>query len=85
MEKYLTVKDIIECTKGDLIIGDESIICKKFQRDTRRIKNNDVFFAIKGENFNGNKLWKEAFENGAKVVILTEFDKLNEDYSKNKK
>ena len=80
MKKNLTVKDIVECTDGELIIGDESIICKKFQRDTRLIKENDVFFAIKGENFNGNKLWKEAFDNGASVVILSEFDKQKEDY-----
>ena len=80
MEKNLTVKDIIECTNGKLIIGDENIICKNFERDTRLIKQNDVFLAMKGEKFNGNLLWKEAFENGAKVAIVTEIDEKNTDF-----
>ena len=82
MEKYLTVKDILECTKGKLIIGDENFICEDFERDTRLIKKDDVFIAMIGQNFNGNLLWKEAFENGAKVVILTEFDETKEDLTK---
>ena len=72
MKKNLTVKDIIECTNGELIIGDEHIICANFKRDTREIKKDDVFIAIKGKNFNGNKLWEEAFNNGAKAAILSE-------------
>ncbi len=81
MEKYLTVKDIINCTNGKLIIGDENVVCKNFQRDSRLIKKDDVFLAMKGENFNGNLLWKSAFENGAKVAIVTELDESNEDFS----
>lgn len=66
MEKYLTVRDIISCTKGKLIIGDDNIVCKNFQKDTRLIKKDDVFLAMKGENFNGNLLWEEAFEKRCK-------------------
>ena len=81
MSNNLTVKDIIECTNGKLIIGDENIICKNFERDSRLIKKDDVFIAMKGKNFNGNLLWKSAFENGAKVAIVTELDETNEDFS----
>ena len=81
MSNNLTVKDIIECTNGKLIIGDENIICKNFERDSRLIKKDDVFLAMKGKNFNGNLLWKSAFENGAKVAIVTELDETNEDFS----
>ena len=82
MKKNLTVKDIINCTNGKLIVGDENIICKNFEKDTRLIKKDDVFFAFKGEKFNGNLLWNEAFEKGAKVVILSEFDEKTVDLSK---
>ena len=75
MKKNLTVKDIVECTNGELIIGDEHVVCANFKRDTREIKEDDVFIAIKGKNFNGNKLWEEAFNNGAKVSILSEITK----------
>ena len=81
MKKNLTVKDIINCTNGKLIIGDENAICQNFEKDTRLIKKDDVFLAMKGENFNGNLLWRNAFENGAKVAIVTELDEENEDFS----
>ena len=82
MGKNLTVKDIIECTNGKLIIGDENVLCKNFQRDTRLIKKDDVFLAFKGENFNGNLFWKKAFENGAKVAIVTELNEKDEELEK---
>ena len=40
--------------------------------DTRVIKKNSLFFALKGENFNGNQFAKEAIEKGAKYVIIDE-------------
>lgn len=69
MEK-MKVKEIIEVTKGKLIIGDLEAECGNFCRDTRIIKPGDTYIGIKGENFDGNTLWKEAFENEAATVIL---------------
>ncbi len=40
--------------------------------DTRKIRENSVFFALKGENFNGNKFAKQALENGAKYCVIDE-------------
>ena len=37
--------------------------------DTRNIKNNDIFFAINGPNFNGNMFIKEAIEKGCSYII----------------
>ena len=37
--------------------------------DTRNIKENDIFFAIKGPNFDGNKFAEEAIEKGCSYVI----------------
>lgn len=44
----------------------------KVSTDTRRIENNSMFFALKGENFNGNTFAKQALEHGAKHVIIDE-------------
>ena len=41
-EKYFDVKKMIEITNGELIYGDEKIVCKTFSRDTRTINENDV-------------------------------------------
>ena len=40
--------------------------------DTRRIKPNSLFFALKGENFNGNKFAEQALEKGASYAIVDE-------------
>lgn len=69
--KDITVKDIVNICQGKLICGDENIICKEFKKDTRTIKTGDVYVGIKGENFDGNTLYEEAFENGAEVCIVS--------------
>ena len=38
--------------------------------DSRNIKKNSIFFALKGENFNGNKFAKEAIANGCKLAVI---------------
>ena len=38
--------------------------------DTRNIKENSLFFALKGHNFDGNKFAKEAIEKGAKYAVI---------------
>lgn len=38
--------------------------------DTRKLKKNDIFFALKGENFDGNVYSQKAIELGAKYVII---------------
>ena len=70
--KQISVKDIIEVCNGTLICGDENIICENFSKDTRTIEKGDVYVGIKGERFDGNKLYKEAFDKGASVCILEE-------------
>ncbi|WP_121667859.1 UDP-N-acetylmuramoyl-tripeptide--D-alanyl-D-alanine ligase [Mesonia aquimarina] len=42
--------------------------------DTRKIKPNTLFFALKGENFNGNTYAKKALESGAKAAIVDEIN-----------
>ncbi|WP_036156382.1 UDP-N-acetylmuramoyl-tripeptide--D-alanyl-D-alanine ligase [Maribacter forsetii] len=40
--------------------------------DTRKIKENDIFFALKGDNFNGNTYAQKALDSGASLVIIDE-------------
>ena len=42
------------------------------QTDTRKLKKDDIFFALKGPNFNGNLFAKQALEAGAAYVIADE-------------
>lgn len=40
--------------------------------DTRRVQEKDIFFALKGENFNGNLFADKALEAGASMVVVDE-------------
>jgi UDP-N-acetylmuramoyl-tripeptide--D-alanyl-D-alanine ligase len=40
--------------------------------DTRKISSNCIFFALKGENFNGNAFAKEAIQKGALIAVIDE-------------
>ncbi len=40
--------------------------------DTRKVVNGDIFFALKGPNFNGNHFAAQALEAGASFVVIDE-------------
>lgn len=42
------------------------------QTDTRQLKPNDIFFALKGPNFNGNKFAQQALNAGAAYAVIDE-------------
>ncbi|MEO6229820.1 MAG: UDP-N-acetylmuramoyl-tripeptide--D-alanyl-D-alanine ligase [Ferruginibacter sp.] len=42
------------------------------QTDTRKLTNGDLFFALKGPNFNGNKFAKQALDAGAAYAVIDE-------------
>ena len=72
--KDLTVENILEVTKGELIVGNKKDICKSYSKDTRTIKEGDCYIGIKGESFDGNLFWEKALENGASTVIVQNVD-----------
>src|SRR5687767_2654219 len=42
------------------------------QTDTRKLKAGDIFFALKGDNFNGNTFAKKALDAGAAYAVIDE-------------
>src|SRR5215831_17414615 len=42
------------------------------QTDTRKLKPGDIFFALKGDRFNGNEFAAAALEAGAALVVVDE-------------
>ena len=77
--KNLKVEDILKVTNGKLIIGNEKLECENFSKDTRSIQKGDTYIAIKGEKFDGNIFWKEAFKNGADCIIIQDIEFSNEE------
>src|SRR5210317_770782 len=46
--------------------------CNSVNTDTRKIRKDDMYFALKGDNFNGNKFAEEALRKGAQYAIIDE-------------
>ena len=44
--------------------------------DTRKLQQGDLYFALKGPNFNANAMAKEALEKGAQYAIIDDADYL---------
>ncbi len=46
--------------------------CNSVSTDTRKIEQGDLFFALKGDNFNGNTYAEQALEKGALYAVIDE-------------
>ena len=66
----ISINDVVRICNGQLISGDGNIVCNSFTNDTRKINKGDVYIGIKGDSFNGNDFYREAFDKGAAACIL---------------
>ncbi|MDR0227709.1 MAG: UDP-N-acetylmuramoyl-tripeptide--D-alanyl-D-alanine ligase [Flavobacteriaceae bacterium] len=46
------------------------LLCDGISTDTRNIKPNSIFFALKGDNFDANEFAQEALDKGAAFVVM---------------
>ena len=76
------IKDIISVCNAKLVCGDVNLECVNFSKDSRTINKGDVYIAIKGEKFDGNDYFEEAFLKGASACILNRIDLDNIDINK---
>ena len=51
--------------------------CSGVGTDSRKIEKGTMFFALKGENFNGNHFAKGALEQGAAYAVIDDEDVYN--------
>ena len=55
----------------DIPEGKKNIIVSGLSSNSKNVKKNNIFFAIKGNRINGEKFVKEAINNGASVIICS--------------
>lgn len=70
----MKIKDIIGIESAQLLWGNLDEELNNFSKDTRTINKGDTYIGIKGENFDGNTFYKEAFLKGAKTCIVSGID-----------
>ncbi|MGN1327151.1 MAG: UDP-N-acetylmuramoyl-tripeptide--D-alanyl-D-alanine ligase [Clostridia bacterium] len=80
----ITVQDILNVTNGTIIYGNKDEVCENFARNTKEIKDGDVYIGFKGERFDGGKFYEEALNNGAKGCIINKIDGLEIKHIENK-
>ena len=75
----INLNNILTGVEIENIIGNPDIEIHKIQFDSRKVKKNDVFFAIPGTVVNGHKFITNAVKSGA-VAIVCEYipEKINE-------
>ena len=78
----IKVNDILNICDGKLVCGDINLECINFTNDTRNINKGDVYIGIKGDTFNGNNFYREAFDKGASVCILDNDTIIDKSYRK---
>ncbi len=65
----LTVREILNCTRGTLIQGSEELSVSGISTDTRTLGKGNLFVALQGENFDGHNFIENAVERGAVSVL----------------
>lgn len=69
-KKEITAEDVVEICNGELICGSLDTVFDNFCKDTRELVPGDIYIGIKGERYDGNEIYEEALEKGAKACIL---------------
>ena len=65
----LTLKEIAEAVDGK-IIGNVDALINDVITDSRKIKDGDLFVAIKGDTFDGHNFIEKALNDGAVCAFL---------------
>jgi len=68
---------ILNSTNGTLISGNPDSVFSGVSTDTRKIAKDEIFFALKGDNFNGQNFIEKAFENGANGAVIEDSPSTN--------
>ncbi|MFA5145505.1 MAG: UDP-N-acetylmuramoyl-tripeptide--D-alanyl-D-alanine ligase [Candidatus Omnitrophota bacterium] len=63
------VSELLKAAKGRLLNGNSSAVVKGISIDSRTVKPQEAFIAIKGRNYDGSNFIGEAIRKGAKAVI----------------
>lgn len=67
----VTVRDMVEKCECKLLIGNLNEKIEECFIDSKKVINGGCFFGIKGKNIDGSLFYKEAFDNGASICVIS--------------
>jgi UDP-N-acetylmuramoyl-tripeptide--D-alanyl-D-alanine ligase len=81
----ITLEEVLNAVHGELLNPGSKIEFNKVCTDSRKVSKGDIFFALRGERFNGNDFAQNAINKGASLCIIDEeklnLENINEDTS----
>ncbi|WP_315114431.1 UDP-N-acetylmuramoyl-tripeptide--D-alanyl-D-alanine ligase [uncultured Clostridium sp.] len=77
--EFLSIDEVVKAINGEMVKEGNFFKFNGVSTDTRKIEKGNIFFALKGESFNGNSYINVASDKGATLCIVDEiiFDKEN--------
>jgi UDP-N-acetylmuramoyl-tripeptide--D-alanyl-D-alanine ligase len=72
-----TVDEIISVTQGKLVGSEKGAVFSGACIDSRRVKPGELFFAIRGDRFDGHDFIPQAFNAGALGAVISEEHQVN--------
>ena len=72
MDQRFRIADIIESTRATLIGGDPGFRFESISTDSRTISKGQLFWALTGDNFDGNLFVRDALRKGACGAVLSD-------------
>ncbi|MBO7611684.1 MAG: UDP-N-acetylmuramoyl-tripeptide--D-alanyl-D-alanine ligase [Elusimicrobia bacterium] len=73
MENFYLI-DLINAVNGSFVIGNPHLPINEIGIDTRTIKQDSLFFAIKGKNLDGHDYIREAIEKKVSAIVYSRDD-----------
>jgi len=70
MKIKITIEDLFNLTDSTIYNPDEFKPSSKISTDTRKIKKGSIFFALKGEKFDGHNFVEDAVNKGATTIVI---------------
>lgn len=65
----LRLDELATAAGGQLLAADPQAVCPRISTDSRDIRPGDVFWALRGERFDGHGFAHEAMQRGAQIVV----------------
>ncbi len=66
----LKISEILKVTNGEVLHNFKDFFISGISIDSRKVKEGELFIALKGNNFDGHDFIKEAIKKGAKAIIF---------------
>ena len=69
---------VLKAIKGSLVFGEPTVSFEGITINSRLAKPSELFFCIKGENFDGHDFIKEAISKGVSGIIFSDKGKFSD-------